>query len=82
MLIKAGATDEIAKKLVRFAQLIREGYETSVIAQPIGPRELLLTLQVGIRRGDIVSGLQRAFINKLPSASAQAAREIADRIFV
>lgn len=82
MLVKAGATDDFAQKLVRFATLIREGYETSVISQPIGPRELLLSLQVGIRRGDIPAGLQRAFINKLPSASAQAAREIADRIFV
>jgi cobaltochelatase CobS len=81
MLVKAGATDDFAQKLVRFATLIREGYETSVISQPIGPRELLLsfrlvfaavTFQLVCNAHSSTNSLQR-----LPRQ-----REIADRIFV
>ncbi|MCK2350745.1 hypothetical protein MZD80_15015, partial [Escherichia coli] len=51
------------------------------ISQPIGPRELLLSAKIGMMRGDFVTGIERSFINKLPSASAQAAREVVQKIF-
>lgn len=81
MLVEFGINDEYAKKLVKFAKLIREGYDTHVISQPIGPRELLLSAKIGMMRADFSLGLSKAFINKLPSASASAATEIANRIF-
>ena len=81
MLINAGIVDEYAEKMVKFAGIIRDGYEEHLISQPIGPRELLLSAKIGMMRGDFVTGIERSFINKLPSASAQAAREVVQKIF-
>ncbi|EEX2905660.1 TPA: porphyrin biosynthesis protein [Escherichia coli] len=81
MLINAGIVDEYAEKMVKFAGIVRDGYEEHNISQPIGPRELLLSAKIGMMRGDFVTGIERSFINKLPSASAQAAREVVQKIF-
>ncbi|HAX2344565.1 TPA: AAA domain-containing protein [Escherichia coli] len=81
MLINAGIVDEYAEKMVKFADIVREGYEEHLISQPIGPRELLLSARIGMMRGDFVTGIERSFINKLPSTSAQAAREVVQKIF-
>ncbi|MER4642524.1 porphyrin biosynthesis protein, partial [Klebsiella pneumoniae] len=48
---------------------------------PIGPRELLLSAKIGMMRGDFAAGIEKSFINKLPSTSAQAAREVVQKIF-
>ncbi len=81
MLINAGIVGEYAEKMVKFAGIVRDGYEEHLISQPIGPRELLLSAKIGMMRGDFVTGIERSFINKLPSASAQAAREVVQKIF-
>lgn len=81
MLVKAGIVDEYAEKMVKFANIVREGYEEHLISQPIGPRELLLSAKIGMMRGDFIAGIERSFINKLPSSSAQAAREVVQKIF-
>lgn len=81
MLINAGIVDEYAEKMVKFADIVRKGYEEHLISQPIGPRELLLSARIGMMRGDFVAGIERSFINKLPSTSAQAAREVVQKIF-
>ena len=81
MLTNAGIVDEYAEKMVKFAGIVRDGYEEHLISQPIGPRELLLSAKIGMMRGDFVTGIERSFINKLPSASAQAAREVVQKIF-
>ncbi|MDE9494364.1 AAA family ATPase [Xenorhabdus bovienii] len=81
ILMAYGIPEQLANKLVQFAKRIREAYEAHEIAQPIGPRELLNAGLVGTMRSDSVLGLQKAYINKLPSASAVAANEFAQRIF-
>lgn len=82
ILIKAGLDEEFAGKMVKFADLIRQAYESHNISQPIGPRELICAAQVGFARGgDFKAGLTKAFINKLPSISAKAAEEIVQRVF-
>lgn len=81
MLVKIGIPPDIATNLVDFALKIRAGYEGHEIAQPIGPRELLQAARVGAMRQDFKLGLQKAFINKLPAASMEAANNFAERIF-
>ncbi|EDX6252107.1 AAA domain-containing protein [Salmonella enterica subsp. diarizonae] len=81
MLVEAGIILEYAEKLVKFANLVRDGYEQHLISQPIGPRELLLSAKIGMMRGDFAAGIDKSFINKLPSTSAQAAREVVQKIF-
>lgn len=81
MLVKIGIPPDIAENLVEFATKIRAGYEAHEIAQPIGPRELLQAAHVGAMRQNFWLGLQKAFINKLPSASMEAANGFAERLF-
>lgn len=81
MLVEAGIIREYAEKMVKFANLVRDGCEQHLISQPIGPRELLLSAKIGMMRGDFAAGIEKSFINKLPSTSAQAAREVVQKIF-
>ncbi|ELD1608277.1 AAA family ATPase (plasmid) [Escherichia coli] len=81
MLVEAGIIREYAEKMVKFANLVRDGYEQHLISQPIGPRELLLSSKIGMMRGDFITGIEKSFINKLPSTSAHAAREVVQKIF-
>lgn len=81
MMLAAGLNDEYAKNMVRFAWMIRDAFESHTISQPIGPRELLNSASIGMARGNFITGLKKAFINKLPSTSAKAAEEAAQRVF-
>nr|WP_181374678.1 AAA family ATPase [Pectobacterium carotovorum]AKG47513.1 Aerobic cobaltochelatase subunit CobS [Pectobacterium carotovorum] len=81
ILVANGIPEKMAVSLVNFAKRCREAYEAQEIAQPIGPRELLNAGKIGVMRGNMLLGLQKAYINKLPSASAIAVTEFATRIF-
>lgn len=81
ILVAHGIPEKLAKQLVNFAKRCREAYESQEISQPIGPRELLNAGKIGVMRGDMLLGLKKAYINKLPSASALAVTEFATRIF-
>ncbi|CDL81067.1 AAA family ATPase [Xenorhabdus szentirmaii] len=81
ILVANGIPEQLAKKLVNFAKRCREAYEAHEIAQPIGPRELLNAGTIGVMRNDPILGLKKAYVNKLPSASAVAALEFAQRLF-
>lgn len=79
---KAKISNKHASQLVDFANRIRGSYERGEITNTIGPRELLFAGKLGaLFGGDFKAGLERAFINKLPSTSAVAAGEVASRIF-
>lgn len=79
---KAKIHAEKAKELVKFATRVRESYDRGEITNTIGPRELLFAAKLGaLFGGDFKAGLNRAFINKMPSTSALAVREVCDRIF-
>ncbi|PHM69552.1 porphyrin biosynthesis protein [Xenorhabdus sp. KJ12.1] len=81
ILVSHGIPEQMAKNLVKFAKRCRDAYEAHEVSQPIGPRELLNAGIVGVMRNDPVLGLQKSYINKLPSASAVATGEFAQRIF-
>jgi len=79
---KALIKREMANNLVDFATRVRNSYDRGEISNTIGPRELLHAAKVGgLFGGDFRAGLDRAFVNKLPGASAIAARELAERVF-
>lgn len=79
---KAKIHVEKAKDLVKFATRVRQSYDRGEITNTIGPRELLYAARLGaLFGGDFKAGIERAFINKMPSSSALAVREVADRIF-
>ncbi|MDV5570629.1 hypothetical protein QM058_27690 [Klebsiella pneumoniae] len=80
MLVEAGIIREYAEKMVKFANLVRDGYEQHLISQPIGPRELLLSAKIGMMRGDFAAA-SRSHSSINSSTSAQAAREVVQKIF-
>ncbi|MCZ5698074.1 hypothetical protein O5408_25515, partial [Escherichia coli] len=79
--------DEYAEKMVKFAGIVRDGYEEHLISQPIGPRELLLSAKIGMMRGDFVTGIERSFIirrgflGSLPQTAASVGIMLATGIF-
>lgn len=79
---KAKISEPKAKELVTFAERVRNAYDRSEIGNTIGPRELLYAARIGaLFGGDFRAAVDRSFINKLPSSSAVAVGEFADRIF-
>lgn len=81
MLVNIGVDFDSAKNLVKFATEVRSAYISGKVSQPIGPRELRLAAIVGLARGNLSLGINKAYANKMPSVSAQVVREIAQRIF-
>lgn len=76
-----GIPEAMSRLYVKFATRCREAFEAHEISQPIGPRELILAGKIGVMRQNPMLGLMKAYINKLPSASAHAVTEFAQRIF-
>ncbi|APM29161.1 AAA family ATPase [Klebsiella michiganensis] len=81
MLEQMGLPKAHATMLVDFATRIRNGYEAGSISQPIGPRELRNAAMLGMAHHNFRKGVTKSFINKLPSTSALAATEMAQRVF-
>lgn len=81
MLEQMGLPKSHATMLVDFATRIRNGYEAGSISQPIGPRELRNAAMLGMAHHNFRKGVTKSFINKLPSTSALAATEMAQRVF-
>lgn len=73
--------DEDAMKLVDFANRVRTAYEEHDMPLTIGPRELIHAARVGLLRADYAKGLTKAWVNKLPPSSANAAMELLNRVF-
>lgn len=78
---KIGLDDESASKFVRYANVTREAFKSGSISIPMSPRSLLYAAKAGVAFGSYTKGLELAYISRLDSASAQTARESAQRIF-
>lgn len=78
---KIGLDDDGASKLVRYANITREGFKNGEISIPMSPRSLLYAARIGIAFGNYMKGLERAYLGRLDSGSAATARESAQRIF-
>lgn len=70
-----------AKKLVDFATRIRSEFDSAKLSNPISPRSLIYAARVGVARGNLRIGLEKAYLNRLGSIDKEAASQFADRIF-
>jgi cobaltochelatase CobS len=70
-----------AKQVVDFATKMREAFDKKDVAIPMSPRSTLNAAKLGVARADMKYGITVAYINRLPATSADAARQVMQRIF-
>lgn len=78
---RAGIDNEDAKKLVDFANRVRESYDGSKISNTISPRTLINAAKLGLRRGSYRAGISLSFANKLSRIDAEVVDGLSQRIF-
>jgi cobaltochelatase CobS len=76
---KVGIDKTMATKLVSLANDIRQAYAKREITNPISPRSVLNAAKLGLVRNNFNFGIECAFINRLPSVSAEVVRQLVTR---
>jgi cobaltochelatase CobS len=75
-------TQDVADKMVDFAQRIRTMYGNGEISLPISPRELIRATMIGVIKGGAFRrGIELAYSNRLDSTQGEAVKQTAQRIF-
>jgi cobaltochelatase CobS len=77
---KTSVNEEMAKKLVNYANTMRASFERRDVAIPISPRALLNATKLGLARNSWDYGFHCAYINRLPPTSAKVAADTMQRI--
>lgn len=72
---------EDAKKLISFANSIRNEFDSAKLSNPISPRSLIYAGRIGMIRSSYLIGLEKAYLNRLSSVDREAARGFATRVF-
>ncbi|WP_411512065.1 hypothetical protein QM042_02450 [Escherichia coli] len=67
MFAEAGVIREYAEKMVKFPMLSPITSVKHQISQPIGPRELLLSVKKGMIHSYASAGLKKPFVNEFPN---------------
>lgn len=70
-----------SKKLVDFATKVREAFGSAKISNTISPRALINAAKIGVRRGNLRTGIALSFGNKLNKVDREVVDGIAQRIF-
>lgn len=71
-----------AKRLVEFANMVREQFRAGKIGSTVSPRELISAGLLGrVRGGKFRIGLRQAFINRLSRVDKEAVEMLAQRLF-
>lgn len=70
-----------AKKIVDFANRVRESYDGNKISSTISPRTLINAAKLGLRRGSFRTGVGLSFTNKLSRVDREVVDGLAQRIF-
>lgn len=70
-----------ARKLVDFANRVRESYEGQKVSTPISPRTLIRAAQIGFRKGSYRAGITLAFANKLSVIDKEVIEGLSQRVF-
>ncbi len=76
-----GVSPEEAKRLVDFANRVREQFANGKISSTISPRTLINAANLGARRDNYRTGLALSFTNKLNTVDRQAVDGLAQRVF-
>lgn len=69
-----------ATKLVKFANMAREGFRQQKIGLPPSPRAMINAAKIGLRYDDYTRGIQFAYINRLSRIDQEAVREVMRRV--
>lgn len=78
---QAGIDKGDAKKIVDFANRVRESYDGNKISSTISPRTLINAAKLGFRRGSFRTGVGLSFTNKLSRVDREVVDGLAQRIF-
>lgn len=78
---KIGMVKADADKMVEFASLVREAYDSAKISDVISPRALINAGRIGIMRASFRQGVTLAFINKLSKVDREVVDGLASRVF-
>lgn len=78
---QSGIDDADAKKIVDFANRVRESYDGNKISSTISPRTLINAAKLGLRRGSFRTGVGLSFTNKLSRVDREVVDGLAQRIF-
>lgn len=78
---QAGIAETDAKRMIDFANRVRQSYDGSKISSTISPRALINAAKLGLRRGSYRAGIGLAFTNKLSKVDREVVDGIAQRIF-
>lgn len=77
---KTRCSEKDAKNVVRYANEIRKNAFPKEVSLTIGPRVMINMVNVGIRRSNMLKGVEVAYANRLPESERRAALSIAERI--
>lgn len=78
---QTGISLDDAKKIVDFANRVRESYEGNKISSTISPRTLINAAKLGLRRASFRTGVGLSFTNKLSRVDREVVDGMAQRIF-
>lgn len=78
---QSGIDESDAKKIVDFANRVRESYDGNKISNTISPRTLINAAKLGLRRGSFRTGVGLSFTNKLSRVDREVVDGLAQRIF-
>jgi cobaltochelatase CobS len=79
---KTGAPAAVIKKLVKFANDIRQQFEDGKISMTVSPREMIRSATLGMAYGgNWRQGIELAFANRLSRVDRKVVLEYADRVF-
>lgn len=78
---QAGISEDDSKKIVDFANRVRESYDGNKISNTISPRTLINAAKLGLRRGSYRVGIGLSFTNKLSKVDREVVDGLAQRCF-
>lgn len=78
---QGGIGKKDAIKLVDFATKVRESFQANKISNTISPRTLINAARIGVRRGNMRTGIALSYGNKLNKVDREVVDGIAQRIF-
>lgn len=78
---KTGISNDQASKIVKFATMMRASFDRRDVSFAMSPRSALRAAQIGKMKNCFITGIKLAYVNRLPSLSAEVAMQTASRIF-
>lgn len=78
---QASVSKTDAKKLVDFARMVRDAFEAGKVSNTISPRTLINAAKIGVRRGNLRTGIALSFGNKMNRVDREVVDGIAQRVF-